>query len=191
MAISKHLVMPNGVPLEYWRIVSLTTVVNNQSIIEVAGYVNQGKREEEQNADVEHGSSAYIETIYINIDYDPNMSVAKAYEYLKTLEEFSGSEDVIDSWALNTAYYIDDLVVYDGEQYRCRQSHISQQDWEPPNALSLWERSAHNDEWVQPDSTNPYMKGDVVTHNGKRWESLVDNNVWEPSESVPNLWKEI
>ena len=35
-------------------------------------------------------------------------------------------------------------------------------------------------EWVQPDSTNPYMTGDRVLHNGLTWESTVDNNVWEP-----------
>lgn len=35
-------------------------------------------------------------------------------------------------------------------------------------------------EWVQPDSTNPYMTGDRVLHNGSTWESTVDNNVWEP-----------
>lgn len=34
---------------------------------------------------------------------------------------------------------------------------------------------------VQPDSTNPYMMGDKVKHNGKTWESIIDNNVWEPS----------
>jgi hypothetical protein len=35
-------------------------------------------------------------------------------------------------------------------------------------------------EWEQPDSTNPYMKGDKVAHNSKTWVSDVDNNVWEP-----------
>lgn len=35
-------------------------------------------------------------------------------------------------------------------------------------------------EWAQPDSTNPYMMGDRVLHNGNTWESTVDNNVWEP-----------
>ena len=34
--------------------------------------------------------------------------------------------------------------------------------------------------WEQPDSTNPYMAGDKVTHNGKTWVSDIDNNVWEP-----------
>lgn len=36
------------------------------------------------------------------------------------------------------------------------------------------------DEWEQPDSTNPYMKGNKASHNGKVWESDYDNNVWEP-----------
>ena len=44
-------------------------------------------------------------------------------------------------------------------------------------------------EWGQPDSTNPYMKGDTVMHNGNTWVSLVDNNVWEPTDAVPTLWE--
>lgn len=35
-------------------------------------------------------------------------------------------------------------------------------------------------ETSQLDSTNPYTKGDKVTHNGKTWISDIDNNVWEP-----------
>lgn len=35
-------------------------------------------------------------------------------------------------------------------------------------------------EWEQPDSTNPYMAGDKVAHNGKTWGFAIDNNVWEP-----------
>ena len=47
-------------------------------------------------------------------------------------------------------------------------------------------------EWEQPDSTNPYMKGDKVTHNGKTWVSLIDNNVWEPGATgTAALWQEV
>ena len=35
-------------------------------------------------------------------------------------------------------------------------------------------------ECEHPDSTNPYMQGDKVTHNGKTWISDIDGNVWEP-----------
>ena len=45
-------------------------------------------------------------------------------------------------------------------------------------------------EFEQPDSTNPYMKGDKVIFNGKVYESLIDNNVYSP-EAYPAGWKEI
>lgn len=34
--------------------------------------------------------------------------------------------------------------------------------------------------WTQPDSTNPYMAGDIVRHNNKTWVSDMDYNVFEP-----------
>lgn len=64
--------------------------------------------------------------------------------------------------------------------------HISQPTWTPNVSPSLFaEVLAGQDgtdigEWIQPDSTNPYMKGDKVTHNGQTWVSDIDNNVWEP-----------
>ena len=39
-------------------------------------------------------------------------------------------------------------------------------------------------EWEQPESTNPYSKGDKVTHNGKTWRSTIDGNVWELVSTV-------
>lgn len=38
-----------------------------------------------------------------------------------------------------------------------------------------------------------YQKGSKVTHNGKKWESMVDNNVWEPGAFGvgDTIWKEI
>lgn len=76
-------------------------------------------------------------------------------------------------------------VVFDGVLYKVLQDHTSQDDWMPDAAPSLFARVLIPDadvipEWVQPDSTNPYAKGDKVTHNGATWESTIDNNVWEP-----------
>jgi len=52
-------------------------------------------------------------------------------------------------------------------------------------APSLWTKVLIPDEnvipeWEQPDSTNPYMKGDRVMFDGKVYESTIDNNVWSP-----------
>ena len=36
-------------------------------------------------------------------------------------------------------------------------------------------------EWVQPTGAHDaYAQGAKVTHNGKKWTSNVENNVWEP-----------
>ena len=73
----------------------------------------------------------------------------------------------------------------DGILYTVLQAHTSQPDWKPAAAPSLFAKVLIPDptvvpEWEQPDSTNPYMKGDKVKHNGKTWVSDIDGNVWEP-----------
>ena len=94
------------------------------------------------------------------------------------------------------SYAKDFKATYNGELYKCLQAHTSQADWTPENAPSLWAKVLAGQEgtgvgeWEQPDSANPYMTGDQVTHNGKTWESLVDNNIWEPgAQGTESLWK--
>lgn len=82
-------------------------------------------------------------------------------------------------------YEKDTRVRYDGVLYKCLQSHIPQPAWTPTAAPSLWTKVLIPDptiipKWEQPESTNPYQLGDKVSHNGKIWESIVPNNVWEP-----------
>lgn len=82
-------------------------------------------------------------------------------------------------------YTVGERRTYNGGLYRCLIAHTAQAGWEPDISPSLWAKVLIPDpdvipEWEQPDSTNPYMKGDKVTHNGKTWVSDVDNNVWEP-----------
>lgn len=76
-------------------------------------------------------------------------------------------------------------VLFEGVLYKCITEHNAQLSWNPVNAPSLWAKVLTPDggtipAWEQPDSTNPYRKGDKVTHNGMTWISDVDNNVWEP-----------
>lgn len=89
------------------------------------------------------------------------------------------------AWATGTDYAAGFKVQHNGTLYKCLQAHTSQTDWTPDAAPSLWAKVLIPDpdtipEWEQPDSTNPYMQGDKVTHNGKMWVSDIDNNVWEP-----------
>lgn len=89
------------------------------------------------------------------------------------------------SWKEDIAYEVGTRVLYNGTLYKVLTAHTSQSDWTPEVAASLFAKILIPDSntvyaWEQPDSTNPYMTGDKVTHNGKTWISNVDNNVWEP-----------
>lgn len=100
-------------------------------------------------------------------------------EALKVVELFP-------KWAENKVYAIGDRVRYEGILYKCLIAHTSQSDWIPSDAVSLWATVLIPDpeiipEWEQPESTNPYMKGDKVKHLNRTWVSDIDNNVWEPS----------
>lgn len=100
------------------------------------------------------------------------------------------------------AYAEGERVSCEGELYDCLQAHTSQTDWAPTAAPSLWAKvleagtpdtpTEEVSEWVQPDSTNPYQLGARVKHNGKVWESLVANNVWEPGAvGTETVWREV
>ena len=94
--------------------------------------------------------------------------------------------NLFPNWHEDTAYIVDQRVNYEGTLYKCLQAHTSQTAWTPTVAPSLWAKVLIPDEnvipdWEQPDSTNPYMKGDKVTFNGIVYESTVDNNVWAPN----------
>lgn len=110
---------------------------------------------------------------------------------LLTLRESATDEQALSvptlypAWRSGVAYTTGQRVVFDGVLYKVLQNHTSQDDWTPDAAPSLFARVLIPDgetipEWVQPDSTNTYSKGDRVTHNGKTWVSDIDNNVWEP-----------
>lgn len=92
---------------------------------------------------------------------------------------------MFERWEPDISYEIGRRVCYQDKLYKVLQAHTSQVGWEPDVAVSLFAEILIPDpsvipEWVQPSSTNPYMKGDKVRHNGKVWVSDVDNNVWEP-----------
>ena len=102
-------------------------------------------------------------------------------------------EDLEDGATLK----VGDRVNYDGILYNVIQEHQKQETWNTVDAPSLFAKVLIPDssvipEWEQPNSTNGYMMGDKVTHNGKTYLSLVDNNVWEPGAvGSETVWEEI
>ena len=124
--------------------------------------------------------------------------VEKARELRKILEKaMTAAQGITDAEAITATclhpkwngnsvqYTAGQRVQDDGILYTVLQAHTSQSDWKPAAAPSLFAKVLIPDptvipEWEQPDSTNPYAKGDKVAHNGKTWVSDIDGNVWEP-----------
>lgn len=94
MALIKEIELENGIKVNYHRIVSVNNITNHVSIIEVASYTSKEKREQEKEA-FEKGKfiDAFKETKFIEKEYEEDLNVVSAYEYLKTLPEFSGCTD--------------------------------------------------------------------------------------------------
>ena len=97
MALKKDITLNNGIVLNYHRVVSVNNITNQTSIIEVASYVNEEQRNKEKEwyeTKSQNDMNVFIETEFYSKEYDKNLNVDNAYDYLKTLDEFEGSEDV-------------------------------------------------------------------------------------------------
>lgn len=107
---------------------------------------------------------------------------------LSVLDNDAAVENAIlfPQWKENIEYKKDDRIRFNNVLYTILQDHTSQSDWLPGIASSLYARVLRSWEenviptWEQPESTNGYMTGDRVYHNGLLYISTVDNNTWEP-----------
>ena len=100
--------------------------------------------------------------------------------------------DLYPVWMEGMALGIGDRVQHNGGLYRVQQAHTAEH---PPsvNTAALYTRINAPGEipaWVTGQS---YAKDVRVTHGGKTWISMVDNNVWEPGAAgvFDNIWKEV
>lgn len=122
------------------------------------------------------------------------MTRKEAQAFIKSLVSLRTSatdEQAIDApavypkWEIGMKCEAGKRVLYNSVLYKILTTHIAQESWAPDISPSLFAEVLIPDEdeiseWKQPDSTNPYMNGDKVSHNGSVWVSIVDNNVWEP-----------
>ena len=102
-------------------------------------------------------------------------------------------KSVYPEWSASGVYAVGEKALFENVLYKCLTRHTAQEGWKPGSAPSLWAKVLIPDpevipEWEQPESTNPYMKGDKVMHGGKVWVSVLDNNTWEPGISG---WEEV
>lgn len=100
MALSKKIELDNGVTVNYHRIVTINKVTNSSTIIEVASYTSEEKRQEEIEAlakGQETGEAVpmnvFIDTTFLNKEYNETDTIKDLYDYLKTTEKFKDALD--------------------------------------------------------------------------------------------------
>lgn len=99
--------------------------------------------------------------------------------------------DLYPEWETEKAYTVGQIVKYgvnadsETQLWKVTQAHTSQADWTPDKAASLFSKVGFDPSgvpvWTQPlGSHDAYQTGDEVMHNGQKWRSTCDGNVWEP-----------
>ena len=102
MAIKKIVTAPNGIVTEYHRIAMVKIDTNQQNTLLVHSYLSEAGRQVEKDYaaglydNLEEGMMnwPYVDSQYLNCNYDGEMTIVKAYEYLKTLPEYEGAIDI-------------------------------------------------------------------------------------------------
>ena len=94
--------------------------------------------------------------------------------------------DLFVSWTEHWRGKAGDIVEDEGNLYRSIHDVTDAgQNRKPSETPSMWtpigDPSEEFPEWSQPiGAHDAYSKGDKTAHNGKRWVSDTDGNVWEP-----------
>lgn len=218
MGFSRKVLAPTNIVYGYHAVSRITHDFDDERTVVCVGSAQSEAAYENPDAD-KHWTNLNMglrvgmteEEAYEAVKADPlfeeydettNADVVEELADMLTDEQAANMPQVYPEWKPDTFYEAGKRLQYGGGLYRVLQSHTSQATWTPTAAPSLYaeilpgqggdEPSGTYPEWVQPDSTNPFMRGDKVTHNGKVWESLVDNNVWEPGAvGTESVWHEI
>lgn len=90
MALYKEIKQSDGVITKYHRILFIQTTINRQNSIAVLSYVDDESRDAEKENVM---AQPYQKSVTYETAYDPSMTIATAYEYLKTLPLFQGAVD--------------------------------------------------------------------------------------------------
>lgn len=105
---------------------------------------------------------------------------------------------VYDPWKEGKSYAVGDFLTYgvngvgDPQLYKCISAHVSQADWTPNTAVSLFVAIGLDKNgypvWSQPTGGHDaYNKGDIVNYNDTLYQSTIDGNIWVP-DAYPGGW---
>lgn len=127
----------------------------------------------------------FLATLDVETDSDVMLSVASVFPSYQVGATYKTKS--VFSYGVNS--------VGDPQLYQVLQDHTSSAEWPPDTSTSLYKAigvtSDGYPEWVQPlGSSDAYNTGDIVSYNGKLYQSTIDANVWAP-DVYPTGWTEI
>ena len=93
MGLKKQIELENGIVVNYHRIVSINKITNKSIIIEVASYTSEVKRQEEMKKQGQE-MNIFIDTTYLDKEYNESDSIQDLYNWLKTTEKFKDAKDI-------------------------------------------------------------------------------------------------
>ena len=97
------------------------------------------------------------------------------------------------TFEVGKSYEVGERIIYEDKFYKVIMAHTSQADWTPDVAVSLFVEipnpSVEYPEFKKPiNAETAYMTGDKITFEGNKYISIMDNNVYSPTE-YPQGWK--
>lgn len=116
-----------------------------------------------------------------------------------TDEEAMEVATVYPKYEVGKYYKTDDIFRYgengvgDPQLYRVEQDHVSQEDWIPSENRALYTPIGLNDSgypiFSKPTGAHDaYALGDIVEFEGVLYKSLINGNIWSPTE-YPQGWE--
>lgn len=207
MALIRNVMFPDGTILRRHEVDNILHIANGSTHIEVVSFKG------DEDDDGRHTPLAFDldDTVGFEAAYglvanhprfaeyeDPVQAALDEVLDILTDEQAEQVPDAFPLWQAGKAYAVGARVRYGSDLYKCLIAHTSQEGQTPDVAVSLWARMLNPDPevipvWVQPDSTNSYMKGDKVhypTADGPIYISIQDYNVFAPDVAGWELWEE-
>lgn len=97
-----------------------------------------------------------------------------------------------DIWRIGRECKINEVYLYKGELYRCRQTHTTQEDWTPDITEALFKKLMYRDGIrIIPEvitTGDMFAKDELGWWGDALYKSLMDANVYTP-EQYPTGWE--
>lgn len=93
MALKKKVVQDDGVITEYHRILYVQSTTNSHCSVAVISLASEEIRNKQLAGEIQQ---PYQKIVTYETEKFSDLSIKEAYEYLKTLLEFEGAEDVFE-----------------------------------------------------------------------------------------------